>query len=102
MLRLPPRSTLFPYTTLFRSHPGTYSIPCPVCARMAPLACRFPLILRLSYDERRHDFATRHRPPPDRPLRRRLQLLQPVRELRYQARQAPLLSLRAAPDGEGG
>src|SRR5438034_7848657 len=65
MLRLPPRSTLFPYTTLFRSHPGTYSIPCPVCARMAPLACRFPLILRLSYDERRHDFATRHRPPPE-------------------------------------
>src|SRR3712207_9332032 len=24
MIRRPPRSTLFPYTTLFRSHPGTY------------------------------------------------------------------------------
>src|SRR2546422_7709431 len=23
MIRRPPRSTLFPYTTLFRSHPGT-------------------------------------------------------------------------------
>src|SRR6266480_6439190 len=25
MIRRPPRSTLFPYTTLFRSHPGGYS-----------------------------------------------------------------------------
>src|SRR2546430_3551920 len=24
MIRRPPRSTLFPYTTLFRSHPGPY------------------------------------------------------------------------------
>src|SRR2546422_7379621 len=25
MIRRPPRSTLFPYTTLFRSHPGRHS-----------------------------------------------------------------------------
>src|SRR2546429_4288538 len=27
MIRRPPRSTLFPYTTLFRSQPGGFSIP---------------------------------------------------------------------------
>src|SRR2546430_13805912 len=27
MIRRPPRSTLFPYTTLFRSHPTTLDIP---------------------------------------------------------------------------
>src|SRR3712207_7465269 len=27
MIRRPPRSTLFPYTTLFRSHPGAVSRP---------------------------------------------------------------------------
>src|SRR2546430_13415165 len=27
MIRRPPRSTLFPYTTLFRSHPGLHSQP---------------------------------------------------------------------------
>src|SRR3712207_7569674 len=26
MIRRPPRSTLFPYTTLFRSHPHRYSV----------------------------------------------------------------------------
>src|SRR5256885_11223755 len=26
MIRRPPRSTLFPYTTLFRSHPDTFSL----------------------------------------------------------------------------
>src|SRR2546422_6624170 len=31
MIRRPPRSTLFPYTTLFRSHSGA----CAVAARMA-------------------------------------------------------------------
>src|SRR3712207_8751081 len=29
MIRRPPRSTLFPYTTLFRSEAGTYSQPLP-------------------------------------------------------------------------
>src|SRR5260370_30598904 len=30
MIRRPPRSTLFPYTTLFRSNPGTSLIQCHV------------------------------------------------------------------------
>src|SRR2546429_4433677 len=41
MIRRPPRSTLFPYTTLFRSHPGaagTATSPCPgsACPPGAP------------------------------------------------------------------
>src|SRR2546430_13717907 len=39
MIRRPPRSTLFPYTTLFRSWPGAGIRPrsCPACAgRTAP------------------------------------------------------------------
>src|SRR5947208_8524521 len=31
MIRRPPRSTLFPYTTLFRSPDGTARFPSPVC-----------------------------------------------------------------------
>src|SRR3712207_8000180 len=30
MIRRPPRSTLFPYTTLFRSHPATSHRPGPI------------------------------------------------------------------------
>src|SRR2546429_3012794 len=30
MIRRPPRSTLFPYTTLFRSSPGTITLTVPV------------------------------------------------------------------------
>src|SRR5690606_40677885 len=32
MIRRPPRSTLFPYTTLFRSRAGDRSFPRPCCA----------------------------------------------------------------------
>src|SRR2546426_1345089 len=32
MIRRPPRSTLFPYTTLFRSSPRTPAIGCSACA----------------------------------------------------------------------
>src|SRR5258708_13577283 len=32
MIRRPPRSTLFPYTTLFRSH----DVPCRACSRLLP------------------------------------------------------------------
>src|SRR5438309_9258795 len=39
MIRRPPRSTLFPYTTLFRSSPPTCSAATP-CA--APGSCRRP------------------------------------------------------------
>src|SRR5215813_14533262 len=37
MIRRPPRSTLFPYTTLFRSRPGTAG---PATRRAAPPRCR--------------------------------------------------------------
>src|SRR5256885_3053364 len=33
MIRRPPRSTLFPYTTLFRSHEPGFGLPCKVPAR---------------------------------------------------------------------
>src|SRR3712207_8736218 len=35
MIRRPPRSTLFPYTTLFRSAPGTKVAPAPRSANTA-------------------------------------------------------------------
>src|SRR3712207_7641159 len=34
MIRRPPRSTLFPYTTLFRSQRGPVLIACPTCGRL--------------------------------------------------------------------
>src|SRR5258708_30038128 len=33
MIRRPPRSTLFPYTTLFRSHPGAFCDRVPAAGR---------------------------------------------------------------------
>src|SRR5207249_6150300 len=43
MIRRPPRSTLFPYTTLFRSHPGGGSRPRPGPDRVPPgLVVRSP------------------------------------------------------------
>src|SRR5256885_6682965 len=43
MIRRPPRSTLFPYTTLFRSRPPAASPGCAVCASRPFPASRFPL-----------------------------------------------------------
>src|SRR6266446_8749373 len=41
MIRRPPRSTLFPYTTLFRSHPSTMTSPAsPSTRTRTPLAIR--------------------------------------------------------------
>src|SRR5256885_8746949 len=44
MIRRPPRSTLFPYTTLFRSGPGSRARclmqRCCICARAAPCPSR--------------------------------------------------------------
>src|SRR5690242_21138444 len=37
MLRRPPRSTLFPYTTLFRSHPR-WAVRCPAGLQRVPRA----------------------------------------------------------------
>src|SRR2546422_3420776 len=49
MIRRPPRSTLFPYTTLFRSHPG-------VRPERQINALEFPLLVR-------EDFLRVHRRP---------------------------------------
>src|SRR3989449_4844385 len=38
MIRRPPRSTLFPYTTLFRSPPGIYKVMVTVRDRSGPAA----------------------------------------------------------------
>src|SRR5689334_23577953 len=46
MIRRPPRSTLFPYTTLFRSR--------PMRRRIAPRGCRRPCPRRRTRSCRRH------------------------------------------------
>src|SRR3712207_7038383 len=40
MIRRPPRSTLFPYTTLFRSRDGHLLLPCTLGLLSSPLADR--------------------------------------------------------------
>src|SRR2546429_2554811 len=45
MIRRPPRSTLFPYTTLFRSVPAFFERRCTACRRPTGLLC-----LRLASD----------------------------------------------------
>src|SRR3712207_8703233 len=59
MIRLPPRSTLFPYTTLFRS------LPLRLPRRRRPLRTRIPRPLRRLRPRRRR---TRRPPPPRPPL----------------------------------
>src|SRR6266496_5419956 len=57
MIRRPPRSTLFPYTTLFRSHrgaggrPGAGRNPVPALARRAPQRDRKSTRLNSSHVE---------------------------------------------------
>src|SRR3712207_6791018 len=41
MIRRPPRSTLFPYTTLFRSVPPSSRTPCDLIRRGRSTACRW-------------------------------------------------------------
>src|SRR3712207_9425110 len=53
MIRRPPRSTLFPYTTLFRSLWKTYAFShlnygCPILALHGPAMARFAKIYRKS------------------------------------------------------
>src|SRR5947209_19895852 len=43
MIRRPPRSTLFPYTTLFRSVPGRIIVRRSSCARVARICSRAAL-----------------------------------------------------------
>src|SRR5438552_13904918 len=44
MIRRPPRSTLFPYTTLFRSPPFSTSVPFGVSARRSRSRGRLPTL----------------------------------------------------------
>src|SRR2546422_9163852 len=45
MIRRPPRSTLFPYTTLFRSDHGCYSVKLPPIRARVRIACAKLLVL---------------------------------------------------------
>src|SRR5438067_3336517 len=53
MIRPPPRSTLFPYTTLFRSHRK------PACVDRLPDRCERRIAERASVDIREHHHAGR-------------------------------------------
>src|SRR5258705_8117342 len=53
MIRRPPRSTLFPYTTLFRSHPGGTALPSAADARSLWRGC-LHLIERASARSEEH------------------------------------------------
>src|SRR6266481_7707894 len=68
MIRRPPRSTLFPYTTLFRSgprhtktptEPGTAEVEAPVVARSeehtSELQSQFQLVCRLLLEKKKHE-----------------------------------------------
>src|SRR3712207_8601100 len=63
MIRRPPRSTLFPYTTLFRSRPygegrqacnhcGPCDLGCPIGARSSADVTYWPLALKLGVELR--------------------------------------------------
>src|SRR2546429_6821323 len=56
MIRRPPRSTLFPYTTLFRSRRQPVSMPTHLTAAMS-VAVRLILEEGLAHRFRRHDVA---------------------------------------------
>src|SRR2546425_8903444 len=66
MIRRPPRSTLFPYTTLFRSSCPTTPGPCTVCARNPEMLRRFltgaPVADSLSPHGPHHLLLRPHRP----------------------------------------
>src|SRR5438270_10017061 len=51
MIRPPPRSTLFPYTTLFRSHAGTRHHPARPLPRLLPRLLQFPGKLKKRSEE---------------------------------------------------
>src|SRR5439155_24212828 len=52
LLRRPPRSTLFPYTTLFRSRAGGSPTRAPTCSPSAPCSIRPPLAASRSRGKR--------------------------------------------------
>src|SRR5438477_1513615 len=51
MIRRPPRSTLFPYTTLFRSFPRPSAIPTCSSSAAAPAKRKIPAEFRFSRSE---------------------------------------------------
>src|SRR5437868_9803572 len=53
MIRRPPRSTLFPYTTLFRSVPAPSAAPVPKGWKLEEMACG-PLALLTAYRSEEH------------------------------------------------
>src|SRR3712207_7234955 len=61
MIRRPPRSTLFPYTTLFRSDQATGSRTCSSSARRIAQIALLPSYFRISRD--REAPATARSPP---------------------------------------
>src|ERR1041384_8569253 len=78
MIRRPPRSTLFPYTTLFRSHRATRLAPLETGLlkdAIKPLGfCRALHALRAGHDKRAH---LRVRAIPAHDARRRTQIFKP-------------------------
>src|SRR5260370_40789056 len=62
MIRRPPRSPLFPYTTLFRSHPPHVEAVAWVSARKAVLSAAFLIPAVLFYLRARGERSLRTRP----------------------------------------
>src|SRR3712207_7238401 len=52
MIRRPPRSTLFPYTTLFRSHARTVARPRPASQKVVPWSRAQVNAMRLALPDR--------------------------------------------------
>src|SRR2546427_7251673 len=61
MIRRPPRSTLFPYTTLFRSHPACLATAPGVHLRLHDDSAAESLGDGARFVRRRRDVAVRHR-----------------------------------------
>src|SRR3712207_7144018 len=61
MIRRPPRSTLFPYTTLFRSAPGGADIPHSAAGRVAKGSAFHADPRRARVCDRRHDLPLQDR-----------------------------------------
>ena len=66
MIRRPPRSTLFPYTTLFRSPTAAVSTPTPTSTAPSRMLCKSP---RQSTGKRRPDILATSKVPPEEGLR---------------------------------
>src|SRR2546422_10748242 len=75
MIRRPPRSTLFPYTTLFRSHERLVRL-APVVAAAASAPDERRLVLVAGPRSRRRDASRARRPPIE--LRGRLPVIAPI------------------------